>query len=133
MGTSRGGTPSWTVTPEVAAPGDRVTVELHDNSYGSDRGHELFLTREDEFADGPRCSDLPDAVKGAEIVWTHNDIEHDGVAQFTAPEIPDGRYALGEERPSRVLRVSVGGLSRFPPAGRQTRPCRFHRVRGLHF
>ena len=93
-----GATRTWTMTPEVAAPGDQVTDAIHDWGGGGAafRGTELYLIAWRWLDDGRPCSVMPGAIKVAVIAWTDNGLSHEGLAQFTMPVVPDGRYWLGE-------------------------------------
>ena len=107
-----GATHTWTVTPEVAAPGDHVTDAIHDFGGGGAafRGTDLYLILESRLTDGPPCSEMLGAVKVAVIVWTDNGLYHEGLAQFTLPVVPDGRYWLGEEVPGTTPSCIPSGL-----------------------
>ena len=97
--TAQGATRSITVTPEVAAPGDEVSVALHDYG-GAYRGTDLYLVLASSWVEvGSPCNLMPGAVKVSTIVWTDNDPYHDGYAEFVMPAVADGDYLLGEDVP----------------------------------
>lgn len=99
-----GATRTWTMTPEVAAPGDHVIDAIHDWGGGGAafRGTDLYLILESRLTDGPLCSEMPGAVKVGVIAWTDNGLYHEGLAKFTVPVVADGRYWLGEQVPGVI-------------------------------
>jgi len=102
--TTEGATRYWTVSPEVAAPGEHVTIEIHDFGGGGPmfRGKDLYLVPEGSLTDGPLCSAMLGAIKVGVIVWKDSDPYHDGRADFTLPVVPDGDYWLGEQVPGVI-------------------------------
>jgi hypothetical protein len=96
-----GATRTIAVSPEVAAPGDDVTVKIHDYG-GMFWGTDLYLIPAARYADGSLCSAMPGAIKVGVIAWTHNGLLHDGLARFTLPVAADGLYALGEQLPGVI-------------------------------
>lgn len=106
-----------TVSPTTAAPGARVTVEIHE--YGGQWwGTDLYLFPASGLRDGQHCGEMPGAVHVAVITWTHDGLDHNGSAEFTLPALPDGAYLFGEElgsvippcAPSGSLTISSVGV-----------------------
>lgn len=91
--TTLAATSTATVTPSSAEPGDAITVEIHVFG-GPISGTDLYLVPTDNAADGPHCSDMTGSVLVGTVAWTDNGLDHDGVAHFTLPAVPDGDYVL---------------------------------------
>jgi hypothetical protein len=96
-------TSTATVTPSVAQPGDAITVAIH--VFGPPiGGTDLFLIPSANAVDGPPCSLMLGSVLVGSVTWTDNGLDHDGVARFTLPDVPNGDY---------VLLIETGGVT--PP------------------
>lgn len=104
-----------TVTPEVAAPGDTVTVEIHDRG-GMFFGEDLYLIPTESFADDFSCDRMAGAVWVGSIAWTHSGTDHDAVVAFTLPLVPDGTYAFGEALPGVLPPCAPAGSLRVSAA-----------------
>jgi hypothetical protein len=96
-------TSTATVTPSVAQPGDAISVAIH--VFGPPiGGTDLFLVPTANAVDGPPCSLMLGSVLVGSVAWTDNGLDHDGVAHFTLPPVPNGDY---------VLLIETGGVT--PP------------------
>jgi hypothetical protein len=93
----------WTsVTPDTAAPGEEVIVEIH--KLGCDFwGGDLYLVPESSYesllAQGRLCSAMAGALLIGPIHWVHDNDNHTGVIRFGVPDVADGVYVLGEDLP----------------------------------
>jgi hypothetical protein len=91
-----------TVTPDTAAAGDNVTVEIH--KLGCEFwGDDLYIIPESSYesllAQGRLCSEMAGALLIGSIDWVHHDAVHEGVIRFSVPDSADGTYVLGEDIP----------------------------------
>jgi hypothetical protein len=114
--TVHGATRSVTVSPESVAPGDRVTVKIHEYG-GMWWGTDLYMVLASRAEGQGPCGAMSGAFKVAELAWTHDELVHDGLAEFTMPNQPDGVYLLAEDVPGvtcflgGTITVSAGGNS----------------------
>ena len=107
---AEGATETLSVSPPVAAPGDRVTFQ--DQIYGGGFfGTDLYLILQSRYADRSPCSQLPGAIKVATIAWVHNGLHHDGSASFVMPGVPDGAYDLGEDLPGVIPPCTAASIT----------------------
>jgi hypothetical protein len=90
---------TWTskVTPPTAKPGDGITVVI--DAFGGPEvyGPDLYLFPARSWVEGANCGDIAGASVIAAIEWNSDGLNHQGVATFEAPNLPDGDYGLGDE------------------------------------
>ena len=100
------------VTPSTAEPGDEITVTISAFGGGPGWGTDLYLVPSAAFLDGSDCAHMTGAMKAGSMIWTHDGLNHNGVAHFTLPHVSDGSYTLGLEKPpcffSGTLTVEAG-------------------------
>jgi len=112
VGTALAATWAPAVTPSTAKPGDEMTVTVDAIGGSASWGTDLYLIPSAAFLDGTDCAQMSGAIKVGSMTWTHDGINHSGVAHFTLPHVSDGSYSFGLEKPpcflSGTLTVEAG-------------------------
>jgi hypothetical protein len=104
------GASHWTVTPAVAAPGDRIRVEVRDTGqHDRRRASELYLNPAvTRFGEQGECHAEAGARKVAVIHWVRDGGLDIGTAEFTLPAVPKGPYQLAEDLPGDAFLPCLG-------------------------